>query len=57
MALVDLEKAFDTAPREVVWLALKKVRVEELMAYKRDTIHVRWSDNSSENEGRRKQEI
>ena len=27
------------------------------MSYKSDTIHVRWSDNSSENEGRRKQGI
>ena len=51
MAFVDL--AFDRVPREVVWWALWKVGVE-LVAYKSDTIHVRWSDKSSENEGRRK---
>ena len=29
MAFVDLEKAFDGVPREVVWWALRKVGVEE----------------------------
>ena len=31
MAFVDLEKAFDRVPREVLWLALRKLRVEEWM--------------------------
>ena len=31
MAFVDLEKAFDRVPREVVWWALRKVDVEELL--------------------------
>jgi len=29
MAFVDLEKAFDRVPREVVWWALRKLRVDE----------------------------
>mgnify|MGYP003536787232 FL=1 len=29
MAFVDLEKAFDRVPREVVWWALRRVGVEE----------------------------
>ena len=29
MAFVDLEKAFDRVPREVLWWALREVGVEE----------------------------
>ena len=29
MAFVDLENAFDRAPREVVWWALRKLKVDE----------------------------
>ena len=29
LALVDLEKAFDRVPRQVIWWALDKLRVEE----------------------------
>ena len=29
MAFVDLEKAFDNVPREVVWWALRKLKVDE----------------------------
>ena len=31
MAFVDLEKAFDRVPREVLWWALRKLTVEEWM--------------------------
>ena len=31
MAFVDLEKAFDRVPREVVWWALRYLGVEEWM--------------------------
>ena len=53
MAFVDLEKAFDRVPRKVVWWVSKEGWCEG-MVYKSDTIRVRWSDNSSENEGRGK---
>src|SRR5437867_12762747 len=33
MAFVDLEKAFDRVPREVLWWALRHVGVEEWMVY------------------------
>lgn len=29
MAFVDLEKAFDPVPREVIWWAMRKLGVEE----------------------------
>ena len=29
MAFVDLEKAFDRVPREVLWWSLRKLRVDE----------------------------
>ena len=52
MAFLDLEKAFDSATGS--GLVGSKEGWCGGMAHKSDTIHVRWSDNSSENEERRK---
>jgi len=54
MAFVDLEKAFDRVPREVVWWALRKVGVEEWMVkvimtmYEGATTAVRVGPSASE---------
>ena len=54
MAFIDLEKAFDRVPREVVWCALRSLGVEEwLVTVKRGTYEgvttaVRMKDGESD---------
>ena len=44
MAFVDLEKAFNRVPHEVVWWALRRLRVDEWFVRHRMRVHQQLSN-------------
>ena len=52
MIFVDLEKAYDRVPRDIIWWALRKKNVGEEYIRVSDTGYVRWMYNISKNANR-----